>query len=232
MKRHSDCDDDIELRKEMLAAGYVPLRVEGPPASLTLEVVAGKCGLLTLSQAKQSTSSRCAYITTLMDELELRNILLRTPWCDGASVVWIGPRMADSNVFQLPSGRQYGSEQVLNASLRGGFTIGPGKAGEGYLLGVGCLNKIPDEWIFDPRVPAEVSIVDQLDREHFSEIEMLIDRNSLLKRAVQPHRKGKGLFEPLTEVTAPSIQPPSEEEPTKVVLVQRPSGGMPEAKDT
>jgi hypothetical protein len=226
MKRHPDRSDDIKLRKAMLAAGYVPPKEEDLPVDLTIEVMAG------MHSVAYAFACQIEYVLPLCihnhsyGPLELGNVLLQAPWGDGAAIVWIRPSMADSNVFQLPSGRVYCSEQVLNACLRGGFGIRPGKSLEGYLLGLDYLNKIPDEWICDPTVPVRIATVDQFERKHVSEIEMSIDRSSLKRRFVQVRRKAEGLFEPLTEPAAPSIRSESEAELAKVVHVE--GSGMPE----
>jgi hypothetical protein len=115
--------------------------------------------------------------------LVLQRFQARLPW--PTCLRWLGdPRIhvPEKTVYRFENTHlEFPCEQVLNHRVREQGTIEPGGTLEGILLAFTIFDRIPFDYLHGDSALARLSIVDQYEREHLSEIELLIDRSATMR---------------------------------------------------
>ena len=127
--------------------------------------------------------------------LRLRRFLASMPWPAKLQFP-TGPRIdaPEEKVYPLRSGRECRCEELLNTRLSQELEIEPSGHLEGILLAYSMFHEIPGDYMHGSTVPAEIGVVDQFERRHWAEIELLIDRPASLK-PVRPAGARSTLFD-------------------------------------
>ena len=141
--------------------------------------------------------------------LEVQQFECHLPWLTRL----VGPmdpriRQSEKQTYRLPgSGREFHYKRVLNHRTGRAGRINPGDSLEGILLAFRRCQRFPDECLAsDPVIPAELSIVDQFGREHFSEIEVMVDRTAIIHSLKLIGRQGRGLYDTSESQAIPEVR--------------------------
>lgn len=96
--------------------------------------------------------------------------------------------------YRLESGRKFPYDDVLNWRVGDKGVLQPGANIEGLLLAYTMFTRISPDYLHGETAPAELFVIDQLEREHSSDVEILIDRTATMRPFVRRPR-GQGLFD-------------------------------------
>lgn len=200
---------DIALRRRLKAAGC-PIPADDhsePQRDLILEVARPELNL-----AYDLRRGGIEFVFTLRitnvsyARLTLEQFSASLPW---ASVVqWRGDPRIDSpekTTYRLENGRDIRCEKILNCRI--GETLEPGGSVDGFLLGYILFDHIPCDYIHGSKALVDLYVVDQFERQHRAEVELLIDRTETM-RPVRPAGSRSTLFDgPKPERSFQKYQP-------------------------
>jgi hypothetical protein len=127
--------------------------------------------------------------------LRLQGFLASVPW-DG-NFFWPRDPRIDSpkeKFYRRETGLKFSFDEVLNHRLGQEGEIEPSGHLDGVILAFSMPNPIPWEYRHGSFAPADLGVVDQFERPHWSNIEMLIDRNATMK-PTRPRGSRSTLFD-------------------------------------
>lgn len=128
---------------------------------------------------------------------EIQKFECRFPWSE--RLIWlVDPRIyrTEQQPYRLPqSGREFPCKMVLNHRTGRAGSINPEESLEGLLLAFRKCQRFPDECFAGPVIPAELSIVDEYGRRHFSQIEVRVDRTAIINSLKLARPQGRGLYD-------------------------------------
>jgi hypothetical protein len=104
------------------------------------------------------------------------------------------------------SGREFPCEIVLNHRTGPSGLLNPGDTLKGILLALRMGRVVPDDYLTSPVTTAELSIVDQHGREHFSEIKVTVDRTAIINSLKLTGRHGRGLYDTSESQAIPAVR--------------------------
>jgi hypothetical protein len=196
MRRKCGLSSDERLIKELLAAGCpMPLKVEQEPQrDLIIEVSRPDVTIAYEMRAGAEYVFGVRIKNRSYSGLVLQGFECRLPWPVRVSFL-SDPRVytPQCETYRLESGRKFPFEDVLNHRVRENGTVEAGDNFEGVLLGYTLFGRIPPEYLNRDMALAELSVVDQYDRRHSSELELMIHRTAT-RRATVPRPRGDSLF--------------------------------------
>jgi hypothetical protein len=147
--------------------------------------------------------------------LILRRFRASLPW-PSHLLLFSDPRiyMPEKKVYRFESEREFACEQVLNHQLNSQGSIEPGGSVEGVLLGYTMFDQIPFEYSHGEMATVRLSVIDQFEREHCSDIEMFVDRTATM-RPIRSARSKYGLFDQPTTDDPSSLAQETEIQPDR-----------------
>lgn len=202
---------DVALTRRLRAAGC-PIPADGQseaPPDLMIEVARPE---LTVAYDLRRGGIEFVFALRITNQsyarLTMQGFQASLPW-DGV-VQWRGDPSIDSpekTAYRLENGRDFPCDKILNCRIEESGMLEPGESVDGFLLGYILFDLIPCDYIHGSKALVDLYVVDQFERRHKAEIELLIDRTETM-RPVRPAGSRSTLFDgPKPERSFQKYQP-------------------------